>query len=184
MYAYVGDNPTTLRDPTGLLAEGEETTCMKTSGSGACVGARDEEDSSDAATDVGQAQKSDQLPSWTPDKPLPKDPTGLGPDWKRDPGHKAPNDERYVNDKGDKLDWHKGIPGEPGEMGKDHWHWVPGGNKDKEHYHPGDRIKFRRQILGGISVGLTGYIMYRTIRMLPSLTPWTWETIPANAAIP
>jgi hypothetical protein len=80
-------------------------------------------------------------PSWTPDKPLPSDPRGLGPEWNRDTGHKAPNDERYVNGKGDKLDWHKGKPGEHGELGKDHWHWLPGGRKTREHYHPGDTVR-------------------------------------------
>ena len=76
-------------------------------------------------------------PSWDPKQPLPGDPTKLGPDWKRDPGHKAPNDERWVNDKtGDKLDWHRGQPGEKGWKGKDHWHW----NEHDWHFKPGDTV--------------------------------------------
>ena len=35
----------------------------------------------------------------------------------------------------------------------------------------------------GAAVG-AGYIIYRVIRMIPSLFPPLWETIPANAAIP
>ncbi|WP_263409587.1 RHS repeat-associated core domain-containing protein [Terriglobus tenax] len=46
------------------------------------------------------------------------------------------------------------------------------------------RPVFNRQIIGGISVGLGGYITYRVIRMLPSLLPPLWETIPANLALP
>ena len=34
---------------------------------------------------------------------------------------------------------------------------------------------------GGVT---TYYIAYRCIRMVPSLTPWTWPTIPENLAIP
>jgi hypothetical protein len=90
-----------------------------------------------------QQKKSDQPASWDKTKPLPDDPTKLGPDWKRDPGHKAPNEERYVNDKtGDKLDWNKGKPG-GGKRWRDnpHWHWVPGGEKQPGHYEPGDTVK-------------------------------------------
>ncbi len=78
---------------------------------------------------------------WSPSKPLPDNPSKLGPGWRRDPGHRAPNDERYVNGKGEKLDWHKGVPGTEGELGKDHWHWYPGGVKDGRHYHPGDTVR-------------------------------------------
>lgn len=90
----------------------------------------------------GQGQQNQQSdpnkqPSWDPKKPLPDDPSKLGPDWKRDQGHKAPNDERYVNDKTkDKLDWHKGQPAEKGWKGKDHWHW----NEHDYHYRPGDTV--------------------------------------------
>jgi len=66
----------------------------------------------------------------------------------------------YVNDKGDKLDWHKGIPGEKGEMGKDHWHWVPGGEKQDKHYHPGDTIK---KVGVGAAIGATVVLIIKTI---------------------
>jgi len=84
-----------------------------------------------------QQPETPKPPSWDPKKPLPGDPKDLGPDWHRDPGHKAPNDERYVNPNGDKLDWHKGIPGEKGWKGKDHWHW----NEHDWHFQPGDTVK-------------------------------------------
>jgi hypothetical protein len=51
-------------------------------------------------------------------------------------------DEHWINPgTGDKVEWHPAMPGKPGEMGKDHWHWLPGGEKEKPHYSPGDRIK-------------------------------------------
>jgi len=66
------------------------------------------------------------------------------PDWKPDPQHDPggkSGDKRYVNPDGVKVDWHKGVPGGKGWDGKDHWHWVPGGKKEKWHYEPGDKIK-------------------------------------------
>ena len=97
---------------------------------------------------------SNTPPSWDPSKPLPKDPSGLGSGWKEDKSHRSPNDDRYINDKGDKLDWHKGMPGKTGEKGKDHWHWLPGGNKEDKHYNPGDTIKKYGPAVGiGVAVG-------------------------------
>jgi RHS repeat-associated protein len=95
-------------------------------------------------TQANQPPAPDKPPSWDPKKPLPGDPTKLGPDWKPDPQHDPggkSGDERYVNPSGDKVDWHKGVPGGKGWDGKDHWHWVPGGKKEKWHYQPGDKVK-------------------------------------------
>jgi WTIP toxin of polymorphic toxin system component len=36
----------------------------------------------------------------------------------------------------------------------------------------------------GVEVGVTAYVIYRVVRMLPSLAPPLWETIPLNAALP
>ena len=100
-------------------------------------------------------------PSWDPKQPLPEDPTKLGPDWKRDPGHKAPNDERWVNDKGDKLDWHRGKPGEKGWKGKDHWHW----NEHDWHFKPGDTVK---NVATAIAVGVVVYwVVSEASRLFP-----------------
>jgi hypothetical protein len=108
-------------------------------------------------------QPSQKPPSWDPSKPLPDDPSKLGPDWQRDPQHKAPNDDRYVNDKGDKVDWHKGQPGEKGWQGKDHWHWVPGGDKQDQHYSPGDTIKKVGIAAGvGAAIGITVHVIIET----------------------
>lgn len=97
-----------------------------------------------------QQPETPKPPSWHPKKPLPGDPKDLGPDWQRDPGHRAPNDERYVNQNGDKLDWHKGIPGEKGWKGKDRWHW----NEHDWHFKPGDTVK---NVATTITVGVVIY---------------------------
>jgi len=104
-----------------------------------------------AKTDKGrqeQAEKCAQLGcgGGTPkdaDIILPNDPTGLGPEWTRDPTHLNPNGEKWVNPEGDVLEWHRGQPGKPGNRGKDHWHWRPGGKKERpdRHLNPGDTIK-------------------------------------------
>ena len=41
-----------------------------------------------------------------------------------------------------------------------------------------------KNIVGVVGVAGVGYLIYRGVRMLPSLTPWTWWTIPANLATP
>jgi RHS repeat-associated protein len=112
-----------------------------------------------------------QSSSWTPDEPFPSDPSGLGPDWSRDTAHKAPNDERYVDSKGNKVDWHKGRPGaKKGSWdAKDHWHWVPGGEKQDEHYRPGDTIKKYGPPVGVGAV--VGAIIYTIIRTAPAWLP-------------
>jgi RHS repeat-associated protein len=106
------------------------------------------------STQPSQPQQPDPNkppPSWDPKQPLPDDPAKLGPDWKHDPDHKAPNDERWVNDKTkDKLDWHKGKPGEKGWKGKDHWHW----NEHDWHFKPGDSVA---RVATVIAVGVVSY---------------------------
>jgi hypothetical protein len=96
-------------------------------------------------TQANQPPAPDKPPSWDPKKPLPDSPDKLGPDWKPDPQHDPggkSGDKRYVNPDGDKVDWHKGDPNGKSYWDKhDHWHWVPGGEKEKWHYEPGDKIK-------------------------------------------
>jgi hypothetical protein len=72
---------------------------------------------------------------------LPNNPSGLPDSWVKDPRHKDPNGERWINpDTGDILDWHPGQEGKPGWRGKDHWHYRPGGKGGKEHLPPGTEI--------------------------------------------
>jgi len=67
---------------------------------------------------------------------LPGDPSGLGPQWTRDPTHLDPNGERWRNPNGDYLDFHRGRPGQPGERSRDHWHY----NGCKRHLKPGEEV--------------------------------------------
>lgn len=53
--------------------------------------------------------------------------------------------------------------------------------------HRGDAHNFQSlvsKIGEGIGVGVIGYAMYRGIRMLPSLLPALWWSMPANIAVP
>ena len=50
-----------------------------------------------------------------------------------------------------------------------------------------EQINVSKMAESGVKVGIAigfGYIAYRVIRMIPSLFPALWPTIPANAAIP
>jgi len=119
---------------------------------------------------------------------LPTDPGGLGPEWTHDPTHQDPNGERYRDPDGRTLDWHKGREGQPGWKGKDHWHDDGG----KKHLPPGTEVPdpaplpsgARRALVGGAAAVGAGYLIYRGVRMVPSLLPPLWWTIPANAAVP
>jgi RHS repeat-associated protein len=130
---------------------------------------------------------------------LPGNPGGLPPNWVADPTHKDPNGERWRGPNGEYLDFHSGRPGLPGWRGVDHWHH----NGGEEHLLPGDEIsdpdntdkdgekkpdtdetkngETAAKIVAG-SAGL--YIAYRCVRMLPSLLPPLWPTIPINGALP
>jgi RHS repeat-associated protein len=66
----------------------------------------------------------------------PCSPSGLPPEWTRDPSRKDPNGERYRHPSGDFVDWSPGRPGMPGWRGKDHWHH----NNGDDHIPPGGEI--------------------------------------------
>jgi hypothetical protein len=125
-------------------------------------------------TELDSKPKKQPPPSWTPGQPLPDDPSKLGPDWKPDPKHDPKGksgDKRYVNDKtGDKLDWHKGQPGEKKWQGRDHWHWLPGGEKEKTHYEPGDTIK--RYAPAAIVVGIALGVAETIVETAPVWVPF------------
>jgi hypothetical protein len=49
---------------------------------------------------------------------------------------------------------------------------------------PQDDKETAKIVIGGVAVAGTGYIVYRVVRMIPSLFPPLWPTIPANALCP
>jgi RHS repeat-associated protein len=126
---------------------------------------------------------------------LPPDPTGLPPGWVIDPTHKYPHGTRYRGPGGDYLDWHPAKPGKPTSTweGTDHWHH----NGGKRHLPPGTpipikkpptaiRIKLPDPKTTTVTVVCVGvlYGIYRGVRILPSLAPPFWWTLPLNAATP
>ena len=77
--------------------------------------------------------------------------------------------ERYVNDKGDKVDWQKRQPGEKGEKDKDHWHWIPGGIKKKNHCYPGETVK--KVAIGAAVAGAAAVVIHAIIERAPYWVP-------------
>ena len=69
---------------------------------------------------------------------LPKNPSGLGPEWKRDLSHRDPYGERYVDSSGRPLDFHQGRPNDLGWKAKDHWH--DRNNFGSKHLEPGCKV--------------------------------------------
>jgi RHS repeat-associated protein len=193
-YAYVRNNPMNLVDPSGMNAEDKASTviskdpCGTNNGGGATCDDRGlktrNDDASKKADEANRKEEgkdpvSSDAPeprpkSWDPSQPLPDNPDDLGPDWRRDPTHKNPNGDRYVNDTtGDKLDWEPGRPDLPGWRGRDHWHWVPGGKKQDNHYRPGDTIKQFSSvgIVGALVLGIIITILAPQLRLTPGPTP-------------
>jgi hypothetical protein len=123
---------------------------------------------------------------------LPNDPSGLPSDWQRDPGHRDPNGERWRHPSGDVLDWNRGRPGMPGWRGRDHWHH----NGGRDHLPPGTEVPdppgdgstcgndCQQRVATVVTTAAGMYIVYRCIRMIPSLAPPLWWTIPGNLVAP
>ncbi|HTV58669.1 MAG TPA: hypothetical protein VMJ93_07335 [Verrucomicrobiae bacterium] len=129
-------------------------------------------------------------PDGTPAKPpVPPPPGGDGKpnDWVRTPGKDG---------KPDQWDPRDTVPNPKGGQPRARWdekngHWdIDDGNRNRNRYlADGTRVDHNNRPIGryvifGVGVGVGGYITYRVIRMIPSLFPPLWETIPANAAIP
>jgi len=137
-------------------------------------------------------------------KTLPDNPSGLGDGWKdvTPQGGKNPKiPKRYRGPKGSEIEFDPADPDKSPKTwgGKNHWHEVgPGGKREDGHLAPGAAIPgpdgapdarvqhpSARQIGIGIGGAAAGYLIYRGLRMLPSVVvPPLWPTIPLNAVIP
>jgi RHS repeat-associated protein len=122
-----------------------------------------------------------------PPTPPPPGADGKPNEWVRTPG---------TNGKPDSWDPKNPVPSPKGGQPRARWdekngHWdiddgrgnrtrrLPDGTKVDHNNKP-----IAKHIVLGVTVGVTAYVTYRVIRMLPSLLPPLWETIPLNAAIP
>lgn len=179
-YAYARDNPLSLTDPTGLFAWS-----VKCSDDGACLAQEAQEKAAlaskaRAANDVktqtqqqssDQDQQNHQADQNQKQTPVP----ALGPKG----GGKGKGERRHTAKPDDPGKHARPVPGKPGRWQVRDPHtgkWVekpPGWSPNT------------KRVIFGIGVGVTGYLIYRGIRMLPSVAfPPLWPTIPANAAIP
>ena len=133
---------------------------------------------------------------------LPQNPSGLGPDWVdvTPQGGNNPNiPKRYRGPNGVEIEFDPANPNKSPRTfgGNDHWHQIDPatGKRLDGHLDPGDAVpspvapKVRdsstaQKVATGVTIGLVAYGAYRVIRMLPSLAPPLWWTIPLNAAAP
>jgi RHS repeat-associated protein len=156
----------------------------------------------DAAPQPAQQQNQSATPN--PNGSVPAPAPGKGPGWKPgdpltpnewEPGKGSNSPDGRPTRWGPKYP----IPGQsqPGTSWDEpngHWdnddgkgnrtRWLPNGGGQVDHdNNPTTRNVVRGAAAGAAAIG-TGYIIYRIIRMLPSLAPPLWPTIPANAIIP
>ena len=82
--------------------------------------------------------------------------------------------DRDYNHSGKDLEFPHDHVWENGERGSEH---IPVTDPEKG-------VDVTKVIVGGVAVAGTAYIIYRGVRMLPSLAPPLWWTIPANVVIP
>ncbi|NMG72010.1 hypothetical protein [Parazoarcus communis] len=80
----------------------------------------------------------------------------------------------------------------PGWRGKDHWHH----NGGDDHLPPGTEVPdppgdgkacgddCKQKVATVVTTAAGAYIIYRCVRMIPSLAPPLWWTIPGNIAAP
>jgi RHS repeat-associated core domain len=126
-----------------------------------------------------------------PPVPVPGAPEGTG--WVWNPNEQNPRGGTWGPDK-----W-KGPNPPNGSWDPDgHWDVNRGKGQPVDHYdpkgnpitpgeaHPGNiRLPSSKQIMIGVGALGAGYLIYRGVRMLPSVVfPPLWPTIPLNAAIP
>ena len=115
-----------------------------------------------------KANQDQKPPSWDPSKPLPDNPSKLGPDWKKNPRDKNPYGGEYVNDTtGEKIEWNKGRPGPWGpdaDRAKDGWHYTPPGGTRGRQLDPGQVIK---NVGIGAAILGAGASILRAIKDLP-----------------
>ena len=201
LYAMARDNPETFADLDGHLLQGLPGIDPFPSALSVSQQRAWQNGPSQQAQNTAN-QPAPTNPDGTPKPPtndVPKLPDGKPPGWK--PGDPlVPNEwvpGTGTTDRPTRWDPKYPIPGQsPPNVSWDpsgHWdhndgkgdrtRWLPGGGGQVDHW--GVPIPSAKQIVIGIGAVGTGYLIYRGIRMLPSVVfPPLWPTIPLNAAIP
>jgi hypothetical protein len=204
LYSYVRNNPVSRVDADGHL----DMFCRGAAES-ACGGINltpettTQEQAAQASEQAAALQAQQQTtpaptnPDGSPAKPPNPPPPGKDGqpnDWVRVPGSENRPDKWVPRDP---VPSPKG--GQPGASwdGKDgHWdvdngngnrtRWLPDGTQVDHYNNPIKNLQLptTKQVVIGIGAVGTGYLIYRGIRMLPSLLPPLWPTIPLNVAIP
>jgi RHS repeat-associated protein len=204
LYLYVRNDPVSNADADGHVAGGcwMFVSCI--------VGDVEEKDSANknGANNQGNANSSAQNQNTTP-APTNPDGSPAKPPNPPPPGKDGnPNEWMRVPGTGNRPD--KWVPRDPvsspkgGQPGaswdekEGHWdvddgnrnrtRWLPNGTQVDHYNNPiktSMRLPTTKQVIIGIGALGTGYLIYRGVRMLPSLLiPPLWPTIPLNAAIP
>jgi RHS repeat-associated protein len=164
LYAMVSDNPETFVDLDGHGLASWMWMAMELQQEKQKEEQAGNQQGQNSGTSQDQKPDPKKQPSWDKTKPVPDDPSKLGPDWKKDPNNKNPNGEVYVNVKtGEKMEWNKGRKGPWGpsaDRGKDGWHYTaPGGTRGRQ-TNPGQIIKTV------VKVGIWGTIGYGILRII------------------
>ena len=190
LYAMVSDDPESFADLDGHVTNASPGSLPGTNKGPSCAGTGQGASSSPAtngcagnqsatqAQDQQQAEAAKQQAQNQPQQPIQMSGGKGGGQQPR--GERGYTDKPEFKDKPGKLP--KGV--RPSKQNP--------GQFEVKNPHTGDWVlkpkgrspQVQQRVILGVEVEIGAYITYRVIRMIPSLFPPLWETIPANLAIP
>lgn len=191
LYAMVSDNPETFADLDGHQCNTASTGSVGSGDHNTCPGPAATKDAKQGEGNTGDGTKKSDSQQATQDQQKNQE-QQQNNDKKDDPQTPSPNDagggKGGGQGKGERR--HTGKPDKPGKHAKwdeekKLWYQVDRHTGERKYKPPNwSPDTQQKRVILGVEVGLGTYITYRVIRMIPSLFPPLWETIPANAAIP